>query len=111
MLLDLLDAVEHLDQPRMVIEERALHRSGGELLELGQFLIGLRRSHALDDVEPRQRADAIAAFGIAKRLVVDELGVAVILHRFADHLGEALRGDAVFNDVALRIRSAAVRRR
>ncbi len=44
-LLDLLDAVKRLNQPRMMIEERALHRSRSQLLELGQFDIGLWRSH------------------------------------------------------------------
>ena len=59
-LFDLLNAVEHLDQPRMVIVEGTRDRSGGQLLELGEFLLGFWRAHGLDDVQPRQRSDAIA---------------------------------------------------
>ena len=33
-VLDLLDAVEHFDEPRMVVEERALDRACRKLLEL-----------------------------------------------------------------------------
>ncbi len=44
-LLDLFDAIEDVDQARVVVVERALHRADGELLELGEFLVGLRRAH------------------------------------------------------------------
>jgi hypothetical protein len=89
-----------------MIVEGALTGPGGQLLELGQFLVGLRRAHGFDDVEARQRADAIAALGIAERLVVGELGVAVVLDGLADDLGEAAGGDAVFDDRALGIDQA-----
>ncbi len=60
----------------------------------------------LGDVEAGERADAIAAVGIAERLVVGELGVAVGLDGFADDFGEADGGDAVFNDVAVGVDQA-----
>jgi hypothetical protein len=43
--LDILEPVESLNQPRMMIVEGALDRSGRQLLELGQFLVGQRRAH------------------------------------------------------------------
>ena len=86
-----------------MVVEGALHGSGGELLELGKLFFCQRGAHGLDDVEACQRADAIAARGVAKRLVVGELGVAVGLDCFADDFAEAAGGDAVVEDCALGI--------
>src|ERR1035438_7053974 len=73
-LFDLLDAVEGLDQPRVMVVERTLHWAGSELFELGQFLVRQRSAHGLDDIESCQWAYAVTAFWITKRLVIDELG-------------------------------------
>ena len=75
----------------------------GELLELHQLLVRLRCAHQLDDIEPCQRAHAIAALGISELLQVGEFGVAVVLDRLANHLAEYGSGDAVGQDIALGI--------
>ena len=102
-LLDLFEAVEHFDETGVMVVERAFDWPRGQLLELGQFLVGQLRSHGFNDVEPRQGTYAISARGIAQRLVVDELGVTVVLDRFADHLGVPAGSDVILKDVALRV--------
>ena len=64
-------------------------------MKIGEFLVRQRSAHGFGDVEPRQRANAVAAFWVAERLVIGELGVAVGLDGFADDLGELVGGDAV----------------
>ena len=102
-LFDFLDAVECLNQPRVVIVEGAFDRPTGQLLELGQLFVRLRCSHGFDYVEPRQRTDAITALRIAERLVIDELGVAVVLDSLANHFSKAAGANPVFDNRALRI--------
>src|SRR5271165_4590724 len=99
-LLDLFNAVQNLNEPRVMVVEGTLHGAVGKLFELGQFLVRQRRAHGFDDVQPRQRAYAVAALGIAERLEVGELGVAVRLDGFADDFREPVGENAVFNYVA-----------
>ena len=57
-LLHPLDAVDDLDQPRVVEVERALHHLAEALVVLGEFDIRRLGAAAGDDVEARQRTDA-----------------------------------------------------
>lgn len=52
--------------------------------EVGEFLFGQRRTHALADVQASQRSDAVQAGGVAEWLVVGRFQVAVRLYGFAD---------------------------
>src|SRR5579863_1544193 len=105
-LFDLFNAVEDFDQPRMVIEERAGHRSRGQLLELGQLFFRLWRAHRFDDVQARERAYAVAALRVTKWLVIGEFGVAIRLDGFANGFGETGGAHAVFDDGAIRVDEA-----
>src|SRR5580704_6614265 len=101
-LLDLLDAVENVDEAGVVVIEGTLHGAKSQLLELGEFNVGQGCAHGADNVQPGQRSNAIAAVGIAEWLVVSELGVGVGLDGFANNLGKVIGGDSVFDQMAAR---------
>ena len=61
-------AIQDLDQPGIVVMERAEHGAALQVAELGPFLIGAGRAAAVDHVQARQRADAVHALRIARGL-------------------------------------------
>ena len=58
---DPLDGEQDLDQPRIVVVERAQHEPALKFAELRQFLVGQRCAAVLGHVQARQRPDAINA--------------------------------------------------
>ena len=101
-LLDDLDPMQNLNQPRVVVVERSQHRAVGQMLELYQLGVGERRACMAGNVQAGQRSHAIRARRIAQRLVVGELHVRERLDRLADALVEVPGIEIIQQDIACR---------
>ena len=103
-----LEGVQGLDETRVVIVEAALDDAAETMAVLLELRVGLRRATAVDDVETRERADAVDAVGVAGGLVVRRLHVGVRERRLAD-VGRVVVGlDLVGDDAAVRTDEAKV---
>src|SRR5262249_49347599 len=65
-LLDAFDAVKDLDKPSVMLMERAQDDAAPQRTELRPLLIGSRCTAAVDDVQPRQRTDAVDPFRVTQ---------------------------------------------
>ena len=74
-LLDPLGGVERVDQPGVVVVERAGRHAPEPAPELVELHVGAGRAHLAGDDDPRQRSDPVDAVGVAERLPVGRLEV------------------------------------
>ena len=96
-LADPLEAVEDLDQPRVVVVEAAGDRTFVlQHPELGQRDIGERRTAGVGVVQACERSDPVDAAAVAHGLVVWELHVAEVLDRLADRVERFDVGERVW---------------
>jgi hypothetical protein len=71
-LLQALDAVEDLDEARVVVVKRAEDRGALQFVKFRELLIGARRPAAVSNVQAGQRSDAVGAVGETLGLVVSD---------------------------------------
>ena len=100
-LLDPLDRVEHVDEPRVVVVERAARHAAEALAEAAQLGVRAGRPHPVGDDHPGERPDAIHAVRVAQGLPVRGLEERPRLHGLADEVGVAARVDPVGEERAV----------
>src|ERR1700751_424872 len=97
VLLDMLEGKENLDQPRVMVVERAQHRVAFRRPEFRPFLLRERRPAVVHKVEPRERillghgSGGKLSAGLLKEVFLPALGNSV-LNRLEDQAVVSLNG-------------------
>ena len=96
-LFEALDAVEDLDEPSVMIVERAQDSGALQFVKFGELLVGAWRTASVGDIEARKWADSIDAVGKSFGLVVAGFEITPRFDFFADVI-VILRGIEIVGD-------------
>src|ERR1019366_2895949 len=91
--LDLLQTVQQLDQPRIVVVKGTVDHGTEALAVFGQLAVGYRRSQLLGHVQARQGAHTVYARGVSLGLAIGRLQIRIAKRRFSDVPGVIGGGD------------------
>src|SRR5271166_2789057 len=98
-LLDALDSVQNLNQPRVVLVEGAQDNAAPQRPVLGPLLIGLGSTAPVDDVQTGKRTHPVDPVGITQRLENRRLEVGKRFYPFGYVILVACRIDLIQNNV------------
>src|ERR1700746_2190613 len=105
-LLDPFDSVEDLYQARVMLMKGAQNHAPAQRSEFGPFLVSLRRSTTVNNIQSCQRPDPVDAIGITVRFEVRRFKVGERIYRLGDIVLVLQRIDLIQNDVTGRVHEA-----